>query len=1023
MNIQQMKADEWIVLSDDGGLNYTFKNGEAWVNGIKSDTNISHLSIPNTLTVKHYYGLYDIRGIWQYEETVELNVVGINSNVFRGCKDLTEVTLSEHIREIGSLAFDNCNNLVSVSMPGVKTMDSGAFRNCQNLVSVSLLDIISLGSSVFENCSNLVSISFGSSLEEIGSYAFKNCYNITSFIVPESVEEIGLGSFYCCVGLESIILNSNLKKIGNCAFQECTNLKTVKKGLHLEEIFGSAFRNCTNLESVEIGTALKLIESEAFSGCTNLKSIQLPEGLSSIGNNAFSGCSSLETITIPNSVMSMGGNVFYNCTSLQTVYSYGVVGNSAFNGCSALQKAYIYNSVGEGAFNNTNSLEYVYIDGDHKIEKYAFNICEKLSVVAFGPNVVKIPDYIFWLCRNISEVTFSEGLEIIGEGVFSDCRKLSSIELPNTIKEIRGGAFAYTGIQSIRIPNNTKIGPSAFVGCTQLTKAVIGDYVEIGHIAFQGARLKSIKFGEFVKLGNNDQDNCIFTGNEIDSLYIPGTTIIEGKAVFDSCIKLVFVSIDENLKKIGEETFLNCFNLRDIYVHGEIPLEGNDSIFYCSPSQILRRYNQEIEENHIYEHAELHVPAFRGFDYRLVSPWKNFRTVSDDIGKNPSGEEEEKEIIKFADSKVKEICLKYWDTNEDGELSMTEAASVLWIGNAFVESEITSFNEFSYFTAVTDIDDAAFRKCKNLKEITLPNSATSIGKQTFAYCLSLTKVVMPNTMTSIGDYAFMGCNNLASIELSDNLTKIGDGAFESCSSLSTINIPASVFYIGGSPFDTCSGLTSINVNSGNMRYCSIDGVLFDKACTKLVQYPIGKKGSEYVIPSTVVTIGEGAFISSTNLHTVIIPESVTTIELGAFMECTSLEMITIPQSVTSLAKYSFYGCTGLKSVTSMNQNPFEIESNVFETSNNTFTTATLYVPAGSASKYQTTEGWKNFKKFILIGDVNGDNTINDADTKDEADYIMGNPSKTYVKAAGDMNGDGVINVADIVLMRNVINSK
>lgn len=185
---------------------------------------------------------------------------------------------------------------------------------------------------------------------------------------------------------------------------------------------------------------------------------------------------------------------------------------------------------------------------------------------------------------------------------------------------------------------------------------------------------------------------------------------------------------------------------------------------------------------------------------------------------------------------------------------------------------------------------------------------------------------------------------------------------------------------------------------------------------------LGIYGSEYAIPATVTTIGEGAFISSANLHGITIPEGVMTIELGAFMDCTGLESITIPQSVGTFAKYCFYGCSSLKSVTSMIVNPFEIESNVFEIGNGIFTTATLYTPMGSASKYQSTGGWKNFKKFMPIGDVNGDNAINDTDVKEETSYIMGNPSKTFVKAAADMNGDGVINVADIVLM-NAINLK
>ena len=58
--------------------------------------------------------------------------------------------------------------------------------------------------------------------------------------------------------------------------------------------------------------------------------------------------------------------------------------------------------------------------------------------------------------------------------------------------------------------------------------------------------------------------------------------------------------------------------------------------------------------------------------------------------------------IEFTDAKVKEICVNNWDTNKDGELSLYEAATVTELGYAFSSNlEITSFNEFQYFTGLT----------------------------------------------------------------------------------------------------------------------------------------------------------------------------------------------------------------------------------------------------------------------------------------------------------------------------------
>lgn len=854
----------------------------------------------------------------------------------------------------------------------------------------------------------------GYTVTEIGDKAFFGCNRLTKIVIPNFINTIGSSAFWGCKGLTSIEIPSSVTSIGGGAFDECSGLLSVTFPSGIKSLGNCIFRSCKGIQTVIIPKDIKSIGIATFVGCSSISNVYCMADKAPGGGDSFDNPGNM-TLHVPLKSISQyqktyGWKEFGNIDALKE----GDPGYSEdlddeddnipepYAALSDDNKTLTFyydgkkksrNGMGIGPFTQTLNFE----ENDYSIDSQWYDQRWNISTVEFDDSFANYTDltstaYWFYDCSKLKTI---KGLENLNTSnvtnmsyMFCNCNSLTALDLSSfNTANVRTMYWMFEGCSSLTSIDVSQFNTAnviymggMFEGCSSLTSLDVTNFntakVEaMGNMFWGCSSLKSLDVSNFnttnvIGMTNMFRDCSSLKSLDVSNFNTTKTQMMDG--MFLSCSALATIYCDNAWGCITSEgMFSGCTSLK-----GAISYDSNKTdVTYANPTTGY-------------------------FTSKKTDP----------------------EIIKFADSKVKEICLKYWDFNEDGEFSMTEAAGVLWIGNAFVESEITSFNEFSYFTAVTDIDDAAFRKCKNLKEITLPNSATSIGKQTFAYCQNLTKVVMSTSMTSIGDYAFMSCNNLTNIEFSDNLTKIGDGAFENCSSLSTINIPASVFYIGGSPFDSCSGLMSINVNSGNMRYCSVDGVLFDKACTKLVQYPIGKKGSEYVIPSTVITIGEGAFISSTNLHTITIPESVTTIGLGAFMDCTSLGMITIPQSVTSLAKYSFYGCTGLKSVTSITANPFEIESNVFETSNNTFTTATLYVPIGSASKYQTVGGWKNFKKFMPIGDVNGDNAINDADTKEEVDYIMGNPSKTYVKAAGDMNGDGVINVVDIVLMRDMINS-
>ena len=65
----------------------------------------------------------------------------------------------------------------------------------------------------------------------------------------------------------------------------------------------------------------------------------------------------------------------------------------------------------------------------------------------------------------------------------------------------------------------------------------------------------------------------------------------------------------------------------------------------------------------------------------------------------------------------------------------------------------------------------------------------------------------------------------------------------------------------------------------------------------LVKYPPTRTDTSYEVPSTVTSIGDGAFAGCVNLESVSIPSSVTEIGDGAFAGCTGLKTISIPAGV------------------------------------------------------------------------------------------------------------------------------
>ena len=272
--------------------------------------------------------------------------------------------------------------------------------------------------------------------------------------------------------------------------------------------------------------------------------------------------------------------------------------------------------------------------------------------------------------------------------------------------------------------------------------------------------------------------------------------------------------------------------------------------------------------------------------------------------------------------------------------------------------ECSRLTEVSLPEGVKSIGGDAFYHCDNLSAVTIPDSTVSLGEWAFSHCYSLKSIRLPNGLDTVSDYAFYCCDSLKEVQIPASLRRIGSMAFAYCSSLDTfvipdgttyigaysfgfsalssITIPDSVTYIGRGPFSGCSYLTEIRVGSKNTSYTDVDGVLFNKGKTTLIQYP-GKKTGACRVPDGVTSIGEGAFFGCSSLTSVTIPDSVkaigekafdecfsmtnaylgggvTSIGDNAFHDCESLVSVTIPRSVTSIGWYVFYPCRALENV-------------------------------------------------------------------------------------------------------------
>lgn len=266
--------------------------------------------------------------------------------------------------------------------------------------------------------------------------------------------------------------------------------------------------------------------------------------------------------------------------------------------------------------------------------------------------------------------------------------------------------------------------------------------------------------------------------------------------------------------------------------------------------------------------------------------------------------------------------------------------------NEFTINSITYVVDNSTMTAEVKSVDSSLKSVNIPKSINYNGTeyrVTSLAERSFEGRDDITYLSIPSSITSIGEYAFAECGsnikvNITSLEAWCKV-KFGNEHSSPLSSakafylndveVKSLSIPSGVTSISSCAFYQCRSITSLS------------------------------------IPSTVTSISGSAFEDCTGLTSVTFSEGLTSIGGSAFEGCKGLTSITIPSTVTSIALNAFKDCNSLNSITSEIQKPFAINENVFST----YDTATLKVPAGTKSAYQSTAGWYKFKNITDGQDV------------------------------------------------------
>ena len=218
-------------------------------------------------------------------------------------------------------------------------------------------------------------------------------------------------------------------------------------------------------------------------------------------------------------------------------------------------------------------------------------------------------------------------------------------------------------------------------------------------------------------------------------------------------------------------------------------------------------------------------------------------------------------IVEEGNSNFKAIDGILYEKNKDSE-SGAETLSLFVCPRSIEKEDIVVPSN------VVEIKAGAFKGCKGIKTVSLPNSVDYIGTQTFYECESLEKVIMNTDEIGVGDGAFDYCINLTDIS-GVTVNYIGQRAFSFCKKLEFANVTAEI--INDYAFVGCSSLKKL--------------------------------------PAKMKKVGCGAFAGCSSLEKISLPEGLESIGLRAFSG-TKATSITIPASVTFINTDSTYRSGG-----------------------------------------------------------------------------------------------------------------
>jgi len=336
---------------------------------------------------------------------------------------------------------------------------------------------------------------------------------------------------------------NDIEKISSYAFYGLHSLTKLTIDGAVANVLGWSFAYCDNLIEayIDIDGSVQWV----FQYCSSLTKCVISNRVTGLSGQMFAGCSSLEEIRLPfigaEKKTSIYGTSFYTLGFLFGTTPYE---NSIECGQSYCRENYsgFGSASSEYKYQIPASLKKIYIDG---------------SFVVWGA---------FRNMTMIEEVILGDNVTSIESNSFQNCTGLKHLHIGKSVKSISGYAFSGSLIELITVDSENEDYQSLDNG--KILYNTTTDYLVLS-------------YDLVIPEGTVEFSNSIFAGNtEIETVYIPASVKKIPDEAFKGCsnLKNVIFADNSNLERIGGDAFRNCTSLQSITLPRSLQYLGSYAV-------------------------------------------------------------------------------------------------------------------------------------------------------------------------------------------------------------------------------------------------------------------------------------------------------------------------------------------------------------------------------------------------------------------------------------------------------------